>query len=165
MTVTSVVADQQAHTLTLTAEYPRPVEHVWQLWADPRQLERWWGPPTYPATVLDHDLSVGGRVKYVMTGPEGDEHAGWWRITAVAAPTGLEFDDGFGDPDAPTPDLPVSRTRVTISDVGGGATRMVLATSFPSAEAMDQLLAMGMQDGLTAAVAQTDDLLAGAPQH
>ena len=67
--------------------------------------------------------------------------------------------------DAPSPSLPVSRTRVTISDVGGGVTRMVLATSFPSAEAMDQLLAMGMREGLTAAVGQTDDLLAGAPQR
>ena len=129
MTVISVVPDQQAHTLTLTAQYAAPVEDVWQLWADPRQLERWWGPPTYPATVLDHDLSVGGRVRYVMTGPEGDQHAGWWRIAAVAAPTGLEFDDGFGDPDAPSPSLPVSRTRITISAVGGGVTRMVLATS------------------------------------
>jgi uncharacterized protein YndB with AHSA1/START domain len=166
MTVISVVPDQQAHTLTLTAQYAAPVEDVWQLWAAPRQLERWWGPPpTYPATVLDHDLRVGGRGRYVMTGPAGDQHAGWWRIAAVAAPTGREFDDGFGDPDAPSPSLPVSRTRVTISDVGGGVTRMVLATSFPSAEAMDQLLAMDMREGLTAAVGQTDDLLAGAPQR
>ena len=165
MSVISVVKDSERLTMTMTTEYDVTADRAWQLWEDPRQLERWWGPPTYPATVLGHDLSVGGRVRYVMTGPEGDEHAGWWRITAVAAPTGLEFDDGFGDPDAPTPDLPVSRTRVTISDVGGGVTRMVLATSFPSAEAMDQLLAMGMQDGLTAAVGQTDDLLAGAPQH
>jgi len=165
MSVTSVVKDSERLTMTMTTEYDVTADRAWQLWEDPRQLERWWGPPTYPATVLDHDLSVGGRVRYVMTGPEGDEHAGWWHITAAAAPTGLEFDDGFGDPDAPTPDLPVSRTRVTISDVGGGVTRMVLATSFPSAEAMDQLLAMGMQEGLTAAVGQTDDLLAGAPQR
>ena len=165
MTVTSVVPDKQAHTLTLTAEYTAPVENVWALWADPRQLERWWGPPTYPATVLDHDLSPGGRVKYVMTGPEGEKFPGWWRVITVTAPTGLEFDDGFGDPDAPAQDMPVTRTRVTISDAGGGVTRMVLASSFPSAEAMDQLLAMGMQEGLTAAVGQTDDVLAGASQR
>src|SRR5664280_606556 len=89
MTVISVVPDQQAHTLTLTAQYAAPVEDVWQLWADPRQLERWWGTPTHPATVLDHDLRVGGRVRYVMTGPEGDQHAGWGRssTTGSATPT------------------------------------------------------------------------------
>src|SRR5664280_2167358 len=165
MTVISVVHDQQAHTLTLTAQYAAPVEDVWQLWPTRGSWSAGGGRPTYPATVLDHDLSVGGRVRSVMTGPKGDQQAGWWRIAAVAAPTGLEFDDGFGDPDAPSPSLPVSRTRVTSSDGGGGVTRMVLATSFPSAEAMDQLSAMGMREGLTAAVGQTDDLLAGAPQR
>jgi uncharacterized protein YndB with AHSA1/START domain len=160
MTVTSVIPDHDACTLTLTAEYAAPVDRVWQLWADPRQLERWWGPPTYPATVLTHDLRPGGRVTYVMTGPEGDRHAGWWSILSVDAPTGLEFDDGFGDPDdPPSPEAPVTRTSVTIADAGDGKTRMVLVGSFPSAEAMTQLIAMGMQEGLTAAVGQTDELL------
>src|SRR4029079_11870921 len=64
MTVTAVRKDQQARTMTLDAEFAAPPERVWQLWADPRQLERWWGPPTYPATVDAHDLRSGGRVEY-----------------------------------------------------------------------------------------------------
>ena len=50
MTVTAVRKDPDALTMTLTAEFEASPERVWQLWADPRQLERWWGPPTYPAT-------------------------------------------------------------------------------------------------------------------
>lgn len=164
MTVTSVVSDQGARTLTLTAEYAAPVPDVWQLWADPRKLERWWGPPTYPATVLDHDLRAGGVVSYAMTSPEGDRYPGWWQLTAVTPPTGLEFEDHFGEPGAPQEGMPVTRTRVTIDDVGDGTTRMVIVGSFPSTGAMEQLLAMGMQEGLTEAVGQTDALLAGAPQ-
>ena len=61
MTVTNVHKDPDARTMTITAEFDAPVERVWQMWADPRQLERWWGPPTYPATFVDHDLSPGGR--------------------------------------------------------------------------------------------------------
>ena len=165
MTVTSVVADQQARTLTLTAEYGAPVDDVWQLWADPRKLERWWGPPSYPATVHDHDLRADGVVSYAMTGPDGDRFPGWWRLTAVTPPTGLEFEDHFGEPGAPDEGMPVTRTRVTIDDAGGGTTRMVTVGSFPSDEAMAQLLEMGMQDGLAEAVGQTDDLLAGAAQR
>ena len=50
MTVTAVRKDPDTLTMTLDAEFEAPPERVWQLWADPRQLERWWGPPTYPAT-------------------------------------------------------------------------------------------------------------------
>lgn len=159
MTVVSVVPDQQARTLTLTAEYSAAPEDVWQLWADPRRLERWWGPPAFPATVEEHDLRAGGRVTYVMTGPAGETFHGWWAVTDVTAPSELTFDDAFGKPDEPPTDMPVSHSGVTISDAGEGTTRMVITTSFDSVEAMQQLVAMGMQEGLTEAVGQTDALL------
>ena len=61
MTVTAVHKDPRRLTLTVEAEFDASAERVWQLWADPRQLERWWGPPTYPATVTTHDLAPGRR--------------------------------------------------------------------------------------------------------
>ena len=76
MTVTAVRKDPAALTLTVTAEFDASPERVWQLWADPRQLERWWGPPTYPATFTAHDLAPGSRVQYHMTGPTGDQPHG-----------------------------------------------------------------------------------------
>jgi len=157
--VLDVVPDRDAKTLTVTAEYDAPVEQVWQLWADPRLLERWWGPPTYPAAVGDHDLRPGGTVAYVMTGPEGDQAKGFWRVTAVDAPRALEFDDLFGEPDAPAADLPVTRASVTLTPTGSG-TRMVIVSSFATTEALDQLVGMGMLEGLRQAVGQIDDLLA-----
>ena len=57
MTVTSLDKDLDNLRLTLVADFDAPIERVWQLWADPRQLERWWGPPGYPATVKQHDLT------------------------------------------------------------------------------------------------------------
>jgi len=86
VTVTDVRKDTTALTMTINCEWDAPIERVWQLWADPRQLERWWGPPTYPATVVDHDLTPGGRVNYYMTGPDGDQPRGWWRVIAVDPP-------------------------------------------------------------------------------
>ena len=159
MSVTTVDKDPEAMTMTITSEFEAPIGRVWQLWADPRQLERWWGPPTYPATVVDHDLSPGGSVNYFMTGPEGDQPRGWWRVLAVDAPNRLEFEDGFAD-DAgePNPDMPTMTIRVTLNEQAGG-TRMAIETTFPSMEAMDQMLSMGMDEGMTSAVAQIGDLL------
>ncbi|HET9771872.1 MAG TPA: SRPBCC domain-containing protein [Acidimicrobiia bacterium] len=161
MSVTSVHKDPAALTMTITAEYAAPIDRVWQLWADPRKLERWWGPPTYPATFVDHDLTPGGHVSYFMTGPEGDKPRGWWRILSVDAPRRLEFEDGFAD-DAgqPNPDMPTMVMRVTLDESGGGATRMVIETTFPSKESMEQLITMGMEEGMSSAVGQIDALLA-----
>jgi uncharacterized protein YndB with AHSA1/START domain len=161
MTVTSVDKDLDTLTLTLVAHFDAPIERVWQLWADPRQLERWWGPPTHPATVEDHDLTPGGDVTYVMTGPDGDKSRGWWRVAAVDPPKSLEFTDGFADedgtPDAATPTTTV-QMRLTEDDSG---TRMELRFIFDSREYMETLERMGAFEVFPQSVGQMDALLAG----
>jgi len=161
MTVTAVHKDPQALSMTIAAEFDATAERVWQLWADPRQLERWWGPPTYPATVTAHDLRPGGRVEYHMTGPEGDQPRGYWEILEVEAPHRLRFRDGFANADGtPDPDLPTMEARVTIEVIGERRTRMSIRSVFPSAKAMEQVLAMGAEEGMKQAMGQIDAILA-----
>jgi len=161
MTVTGVQKDATALTMTITAELDASPERVWQLWADPRQLERWWGPPTYPATFTRHALQPGSRVEYHMTGPEGDQPHGYWDILETDPPHRLVFRDGFAD-DKGIPDdaLPRTEGRVTIEPIGEGRTRMSIESHFPSLEALEQLVAMGMEQGITEAVGQIDAILA-----
>ena len=161
MTVTDTTKDPEARRLAITATYTAPATAVWALWADPRRLERWWGPPTHPATFVEHDLTPGARTTYFMTGPEGERYHGWWQIVAVDEPRRLAFDDGFSDGDgAPDPTQPVTAVEVTLAEDGDGRTTMVVASTFPSIEAMEQLLAMGMAEGMAQAMTQIDALLA-----
>jgi uncharacterized protein YndB with AHSA1/START domain len=162
MPVISVDRDTEALTMTVIAEFDAPVERVWQLWDDPRQLERWWGPPSHPATVVDHDLTPGGWVRYFMTSPEGDKYRGWWRVEEVDAPRVLVVEDGFAD-DAgePNPEMPTTKMRVALSEREPGGTRATIVSTFPSAEALEQMLAMGMDEGMREAMAQMDDVLRG----
>ena len=161
MTVTSVIKDPEALTMAITSELDATVERAWQLWADPRQLERWWGPPTYPATVVDHDLGVGGRVSYFMTGPEGDKAHGWLQVVAADPPHRLELLDGFADDSgAPNDEMPTMTMIVTLVEGEGGGTRMTIETRFPSQEAMEQLVSMGMDEGMSSALGQIDAILA-----
>src|SRR3712207_2972527 len=99
MTVTAVRKDPGALTLTLDAEFRASAERGWQLWASPRQRDRWWDPPSYPATVTKRDLRPGGRVEYHMTGPAGDQSRGYWEVVEAAAPHRLVFRDGFAGAD------------------------------------------------------------------
>lgn len=160
MPVTDIKKDPQNLTMKVIAEFQAPVERVWQLWEDPRQLERWWGPPTYPATVVDHDLTPGGRVAYYMTGPEGDQPRGWWRVISVAAPHHLEFEDGFADEEGnPVEDMPTMTISVDLEGEGDKTT-VNIETVFRSTEDMEQILAMGAEEGMVQAINQIDELLA-----
>ena len=160
MSITSFDQDLDNLILTLVADFDAPIERVWQLWADPRQLERWWGPPTYPATVEQHDLTPGGSVTSFMTGPDGQEHRGWWRITSVDPPRSLVFTDGFADQDGtPIADMPISTVHMQLTEHEGG-TRMELRSTFESREQMEQWLDTGTAEGLQQAVGQMDALLA-----
>jgi uncharacterized protein YndB with AHSA1/START domain len=161
MTVTAVQKDPERLTMTLTAEFEASPERVWELWADPRQLERWWGPPTYPATFTRHDLRVGSRVEYHMTGPTGDQPRGYWDVLEADPPHSLVFHDGFANDDGtPNDGFPRTEGRVTIAAIDEGRTRMSIESRFPTVEAMEQLVAMGMEQGLTEAVGQIDAILA-----
>lgn len=160
MPVIDVRHDLDNRTLTIVADFAAPVERVWQVYADPRQLEKIWGPPEYPATVVDHDLRPGGRVTYFMTGPDGDKYSGYWHITAVDEPRSFSFDDGFAHPDfSPDPNLPVSKNVFTFSAHQGG-TRSTFVSTYDSTEALQQILDMGVEEGATSAANQIDAVLA-----
>jgi uncharacterized protein YndB with AHSA1/START domain len=159
MPVTDVQQDLDNLILTITADFAAPLTRIWQVYADPRQLERVWGPPSYPATVVDHDLTPGGRVTYYMTGPQGDKHAGYWQVTTVDEPRSFSFDDGFADLDFnPNPQLPVSTNVFTFTEHNGG-TRAIYVSRYASAEAMKQVLDMGIVEGATSSINQVDELV------
>jgi uncharacterized protein YndB with AHSA1/START domain len=160
MAILDVKKDLEALSLTITAEFDADIARVWELWVDPRKLERWWGPSSYPVTFVDFSSVPGGTVRYFMTSPEGNRHHGWWRVLSRDAPSRLVFEDGFADEDGhPNPELPVTRNAVALTQVSTTRTRMVIVTTFASREVMEQILEMGFADVMSASVGVMDELL------
>jgi hypothetical protein len=48
---------------------------------------------------------------------------------------------------------------VTVEPRTGGRTRMTIETTFPTGAAMEQLVSMAFEDGLSTAIGQIDDVL------
>jgi uncharacterized protein YndB with AHSA1/START domain len=160
MTVTNSTKTPEVLQLAITAEFAAGVERVWQLWEDPRQLERWWGPPTWPATFEDYDFQPGGMAAYYMTGPDGSKGRGWWKFVSISAPTGLELDDGFADDNGdPVTEMGQARMSVSLED-RVGLTLMTVTTTFANEEQMQKMLDMGMEEGMREAMGQIDAILA-----
>jgi uncharacterized protein YndB with AHSA1/START domain len=160
--LTTVDKDAVAHTMTVTTELDATVERSWQLWADPRQLERWWGPPTYSATVVEHELAPGVTVRYFMTSPDGDKYHGFWEIVAVDPPHRLELVDSFADDSgAKNESMPSTTMTMTLTEREDGGTTMKLHSQFSSLETMEQLVAMGIEEGIIEALGQIEGILTG----
>lgn len=165
MPVTSVTTDPEALSMTLLADFPVTPERLWEAFADPRQLERFWGPPGYPATFGTYDLRPGGVVHYWMTSPEGQKFFGRWDVTSVDAPRTFTVTDAFADENGDVdPTIPPGTMTVTIEPTAEGARLTVLSVS-PTLEALQQVIDMGQVEGMTQAMNQLDVVLADLREY
>jgi uncharacterized protein YndB with AHSA1/START domain len=155
MPLTSVTKDAAKLSITVVGDYADPQQRLWDAFADPRQLERFWGPPFAPATFTRHDFRVGGRAEYFLTLPKGEKWSGSWKFTAVNPIDSFEARDG--DDNAGDENMPASM-RFTFETTPKGS-RLTIVTWFASIEAMEQTVP-GMEEGLRAAMPQLDVLLA-----
>jgi uncharacterized protein YndB with AHSA1/START domain len=158
MPVTDVNKDYDALTMTMTAEFDADAQRLWELWADPRQLERWWSPPSHTSTFVEHELRVGARTTYFMTGPDGEKHHGRWRIEEVQPPHRLRMTDDIVDDDGNPEDGGPTAMTVAISEAGGRAT-MSVQTHFADRDSMKQTIEAGFEEGLAMMLNEIDPLL------
>lgn len=156
MPLSSVIKDPAELRLTVVGDYAVSQARLWEAFTDARQLERFWGPPTWPATFTRHELRVGGRAEYYLTGPKGERWSGSWRFLAVDPIDSFEAADGEDNAEDET--MPASM-KFSFETTGTGS-RVTIVTWFSSLEAMEQTLP-GMEEGLRAAMPQLDEVLAG----
>ncbi len=160
MPVTSVTKDPAALTMTVAAEFPVPVQRLWNAYVDPRQLEQFWGPPTYPAQFTRHDAAAGGLSVYAMSGPDGDVSRGYWQWLSVEPQRSFEVLDGFALADgSPNPEMPSMRMVFAFEPTPTGS-RVTTTTYFDTADELARLIDMGMEQGMTLAMGQMDRVLA-----
>ncbi|MDQ2654835.1 MAG: SRPBCC domain-containing protein [Chloroflexota bacterium] len=160
MPITSVDKDPRRLTLTVIGDYPVTQQRLWNAYAEPRQLERFWGPVEWPATFTRHDMQVGGRSEYYMTGPNGEKSAGYWTFLAVDPIDSFEVKDGFATEEGKeNTGMPSMTMKFSFQTTKSGA-RVQCVTTFPSLEAMEQLTQMGMEEGMRSAMGQLDAVLA-----
>ncbi|GAA3342709.1 hypothetical protein GCM10017714_32230 [Curtobacterium pusillum] len=165
MPTTSVHTDPEELTMTLVAEFPVPVERLWGAFADARQLERFWGPPGFPATFTTFELRPGGRADYRMTSPQGERFLSLWRISEVDEPRRIVFEDLFSTEDGAVDEsLPASETVLSFESVGSGS-RVTVLTSFASSADLARMLEMGMLEGYEQAFGQLDTVLADLREY
>jgi len=159
MPVTDITTDPESLTMTLVADFAAPKERLWRALTDPRQLERFWGPPGWPATFTEFDFTVGGKVRYEMTSPNGEHSRGFWEILRIEEPDAFEVLDAFADEHGePMEGMPSMRMRFVFEETETGS-RLRNITYFTSLETLETVVQMGAVEGSRMAMNQLDAVL------
>jgi uncharacterized protein YndB with AHSA1/START domain len=154
MPVTSVNKDPEALTLTVVADFAAPVRRLWDAYFDPRQIERFWSPPSLPTVFVRHDGYPGGRSEWLMTTPDGNVAKLSWIWGAIDEFKSFEALDGDGPPiHGPM------RMVFTFEETSTGS-RVSTTSYFASSDNYQESIDMDMDEGMRQAMNQMDAVLA-----
>jgi uncharacterized protein YndB with AHSA1/START domain len=146
----AAVIDRDAFTFRMEREFNHPRELVFRAWSSCEHVTHWWGPKEFTLPVCEMDFRPGGTWFYGMFHPDFGLNHGLMAYQTIVEPELIEFVDHFVDANRTiNPDLPAGRGRLDFIDLGGGRTRLVNASSYQSLEQLDQVVAMGMEQGFS----------------
>ncbi|WP_018687866.1 SRPBCC family protein [Ahrensia kielensis] len=153
------LVDKQKNTLTIKKEFAASRQQVWDCYTKSELLDKWFAPKPLTTKTSFMNFKEGGYWHYVMIDPDGQEY--WSRldyetITPIENYTAL---DGFCDASgALNPDLPRSKWDVTFTEKSGNCLVQTIGY-YNSTRALEQIIDMGMQDGMTSTLERLDELL------
>jgi uncharacterized protein YndB with AHSA1/START domain len=138
-------------TIVIERELDAPRELVWQVWTDPDEVTKWWGPEhfTTPREKIEFDLKPGGVCRLTMVGPEGEEYPSDGHFGVVEPPERLSF----GEKITEHPMIESGDTLIEFIDLGGGRTKVVVTSRIIAAPEMTEMSTLGWNSQLDKLVA------------
>lgn len=89
--------EQEINPIIITRVFNAPVELFYKIWTEPEHIASWWGPEGFTTRVEEYDFRVGGKNKYVMTGPDGTEYPVTGKFLEIIENKKIVSTDEFGD--------------------------------------------------------------------
>lgn len=146
-------------TVTITRVFDAPRALVWQAWTDPKMMAQWFGPRHFTSAVPEYDVRVGGALRIVMHGPDGNDYPMKGMFREVVAPERLVFTNIALDNDGKH--LLEGLTTVTFAEQSGKTT-MTLHTHAVGRVPIAKQMLSGMNAGWTQSIDKLQELVAKA---
>jgi len=151
---TTIEADPQVPTITMTREFDAPPDRVFQAWVDPELFAQWVGPRSLTTTIEHWDARTGGSWRY--TSERADLRESFYGSFHEVRPSErlVQTFTWEGAPDG------VSLETLTFEALEGGRTRIVGVSVVESMQLRDLILSSGMEVGVNEGYEKLDELLA-----
>ena len=147
-------------TLTVKRVFNAPLNMVWRAWTEAELLDQWWAPKPWKSETKFMEFKVGGHRIYAMVGPEGERHWGRSTYDSIEPLVSFAGRDLFCDENGEVnPELPVAHFTNHFHDQSE-QTEVTIITVYESEEALQQIIEMGVKEGLSMAFENLDAVLA-----
>ncbi|MEQ6120966.1 SRPBCC domain-containing protein [Reichenbachiella sp. MALMAid0571] len=157
MNKTTFAADK--NKLTVTRIFDASIDLVWRTWTEPELLDQWWAPKPWRSVTKSMDFKEGGKRHYAMVGPNEEEH---WCITTyntISRHNDFTGEDAFTDKEGKiNKDFPVSEFHNRFVEESG-QTVVTIVSEYDSEEHLQQVIDMGMKEGLSMAFDNLDEYI------
>ena len=140
--------------VVITRVFDAPARLLFEAYSKPEHVMKWFGPKGWPLTHCEMDFRVGGRYRFVMTGPSGQQYPPFGGTYLEIVPNKkIVYDDAFETPDA-------ERMIVTVTfDEEDGKTRLTIHTLFASVAMKNKHLGAGYLKGVDSSLGQLGDVV------
>jgi len=125
--------------IVLSRVIAAPRERVFQAWTDPAQIVQWFGPDGFTVESLECDLRVGGRWRFIYTGPDGTRWDNRMVFLRLEAPRLIEFEHGSDKDEDPGR----FHVIVTFDAQSDGKTVLTLRQLHPTSEQREAVIGFG----------------------
>jgi uncharacterized protein YndB with AHSA1/START domain len=171
MASTALTVDLTDKTITISRDFAASREALFRAWTTKEGIEAWWGPQGFRTEVRELDLRLGGRYHFVMIDGDGNEYPVQGAYSVIEPPSRLVMSDDItcmprewleeNAPDELAAGTPIEGFgTLTLTDLGGGRTRLTMATRCINNRIRDGLVAAGMNEGFDESFDKLESLLA-----
>jgi len=134
--------------ILIAREFDAPRELVFKAYTTPELVSRWWHAKRGEVTLVEIDLRVGGRWRYVMVTPDGTEvgfHGEYQEVVPNERLVSTEVFEGL--PEGVSEEDAGTLNTTTFAEADGG-TKLTILIEAKSKVSRDAIIASGMEDGL-----------------
>lgn len=147
------------NVLKVERMFNAPISLVWRTWTEPELLDQWWAPKPWKSETSFMDFSEGGHRVYAMVGPEGEKHMARTNYRSIHVHEQFSGEDAFCDEEGNVNhEMPVSEFENLFKEKEK-STIVTITSSYASEEHLQQVIQMGMKEGLAMAFENLDGIL------
>jgi len=157
---TEIRTDFENFTFQAKREFEAPVTLVWKAYTEKELLDQWWAPKPWKTETISLDFREGGKWVYDMVGPNGERHGAMQIFKEIVIEKFFSGIDAFVNEQGEiNEEMPVASWKNTFLQTANG-TMVIVDATYPNKEALEFVIKMGMDQGVSMAHDNLTELLA-----